>query len=150
MVWRLSVNLEFAGTIENEYPQFVSRWLHINDKITSALQWINGRTYFFSQKSYYRYDHINQQVSTTSFNEARRALFVRAGGRRVSDLSSADLGMVAAMLPTNDLRSSLFSSLEANVADTDVELHRTACQRGHWRQASASAPDPTAPTDHHT
>ena len=66
MVWRLSVNLEFAGVIENEYPQFVSRWLHINDKITSALQWINGRTYFFSKKTYYRYDHLNQQVSYDS------------------------------------------------------------------------------------
>lgn len=63
MVWRLSVNLEFAGSIDIDYPQFVARWLQIGDKITGALQWINGKTYFFSYQSYYRYDHLNHRVS---------------------------------------------------------------------------------------
>ncbi|CAF1099540.1 unnamed protein product [Rotaria sordida] len=62
MVWRLNINIEFTNSIDIDYPQFVSSWLHIGEKITSALQWINGRTYFFSYKSYYRYDHINHQV----------------------------------------------------------------------------------------
>jgi len=62
MVWRLNMNVEFTSLIDIDYPQFVSRWLHIGEKITNALQWINGRTYFFSYKSYYRYDHINHQV----------------------------------------------------------------------------------------
>ena len=63
MIWGLNINLEFAGSIDVDYPQFVSRWLHINEKITSAVRWINDRTYFFSYKSYYRYDHINHQVN---------------------------------------------------------------------------------------
>jgi len=62
MVWRLNINIEFTGSIDIDYPQFVSRWLHIGEKITSAIQWINGRNYFFSYKFYYRYDHINHQV----------------------------------------------------------------------------------------
>jgi len=62
MVWRLNINIEFTSSIDIDYPQLVARWLHIGEKITNALQWINGRTYFFSYKSYYRYDHINHQV----------------------------------------------------------------------------------------
>jgi hypothetical protein len=62
MVWRLNINIEFASSIDIDYPQFVSRWLNIGEKITSALKWINGRNYFFSHKNYYRYDHIHQQV----------------------------------------------------------------------------------------
>ncbi len=67
MVWRLNMNVEFTSLIDIDYPQFVSRWLHIGEKITNALQWINGRTYFFSYKSYYRYDHINHQVGKKKF-----------------------------------------------------------------------------------
>jgi hypothetical protein len=63
MVWRLNINLEFAGSIEHNYPQFVSRWLNIGEQITSALQWINGQTYFFSHQFYFRYDHHNHRVS---------------------------------------------------------------------------------------
>jgi hypothetical protein len=62
MVWRLNTNKEFTSSIDTDYPQFVARWLHIGEKITAALRWINGRNYFFSYKSYYRYDHINHQV----------------------------------------------------------------------------------------
>lgn len=62
MLWRLNFNREFTSAIENDYPQFVSRWLHIGEKITSALQWINGYTYFFSDQLYYRYDHQNHRV----------------------------------------------------------------------------------------
>ena len=65
MVWRLNINAEFAGSIENDYPQFVSRWLHIGEKITSAIQWLNGHTYFFSHQSYYRYDHRNHRVKSS-------------------------------------------------------------------------------------
>ena len=64
MVWRLNVNVEFAGSIENDYPQFVSRWLNIGEKITSAIQWLNGYTYFFSHQSYYRYDHRSHRVKS--------------------------------------------------------------------------------------
>ncbi|CAF1085149.1 unnamed protein product [Adineta steineri] len=62
MIWRLNMNMEFISSIDIDYPQFVSNWLHIGDKITSALQWINGRTYFFSHQFYYRYDHINHHI----------------------------------------------------------------------------------------
>jgi hypothetical protein len=67
MVWRLNINFEFSGLIDMDYPQFVSRWLNIGEKITNALQWINGRTYFFSYQSYYRYDHINHRVKPNCF-----------------------------------------------------------------------------------
>ncbi len=63
MVWRLNLNKEFTSSIDIDYPQFVARWLHIGEKITNALQWINGRTYFFSYQFYYRYDHRNHQVT---------------------------------------------------------------------------------------
>ena len=64
MIWRLNENIEFIGSIASDYPQFVVRWLNIADKITSALQWINGQTYFFSNHYYYRYDHRNHRVMT--------------------------------------------------------------------------------------
>jgi hypothetical protein len=67
MVWRLNTNKEFTSSIDTDYPQFVARWLHIGEKITAALRWINGRNYFFSYKSYYRYDHINHQVEIFLF-----------------------------------------------------------------------------------
>lgn len=63
MIWRLNLNIEFTSSIDIDYPQFVARWLRIGDKITNAIQWINGRTYFFSYKSYYRYDHVHHRVS---------------------------------------------------------------------------------------
>lgn len=62
MIWRLNINVEFASSIDVDYPQFVARRLRIGDKLTGAIQWLNGRTYFFSYKSYYRYDHIRHQV----------------------------------------------------------------------------------------
>lgn len=62
MIWRLNMNNEFISSIDIDYPQFVARWLRISEKITNALQWLNGRTYFFSHTSYYRYDHTHQQV----------------------------------------------------------------------------------------
>ena len=62
MVWRLNSFKEFTSSIDNDYPQFVARWLHIGEKITGALRWINGRNYFFSQRSYYRFDHIHHRV----------------------------------------------------------------------------------------
>jgi hypothetical protein len=67
MVWRLNINIEFAGSIDIDYPQFVSRWLNIGEKITSACKWINGRNYFFSYKNYYRYDHAHHQVNRLIF-----------------------------------------------------------------------------------
>lgn len=62
MVWRLNSFKEFTSSIDNDYPQFVARWLHIGEKITGALRWINGRNYFFSHRSYYRFDHIHHRV----------------------------------------------------------------------------------------
>ncbi|CAF0955199.1 unnamed protein product, partial [Didymodactylos carnosus] len=62
LFWRLNENHEFKGQIEHNYPQFVTNWLRITNKITGALQWINGKTYFFSANVYYRYDHVNQKV----------------------------------------------------------------------------------------
>ncbi len=82
MVWRLNRNVEFASSIDVDYPQFVSRWLHIGEKITSALQWINGRTYFFSYQSYYRYDHIKHQVKfTVFFFFSLKVYFLKIQGR---------------------------------------------------------------------
>ncbi|CAF0744312.1 unnamed protein product [Didymodactylos carnosus] len=62
LFWRLNENREFRGQIEHDYPQFVINWLRITNKITDALQWINGKTYFFSSNVYYRYDHVRQKV----------------------------------------------------------------------------------------
>lgn len=78
MVWRLNVNVEFLGSIEHEYPQFVSSWLKIGDKITAAIQWINGQTYFFSHHIYYRYDHRNHRVNYvfTQTLQIKRAMLI--------------------------------------------------------------------------
>ena len=64
MIWRLNINQEFISSIDIDYPQFVARWLRIRDRITNALQWTNGQTYFFSYTTYYRYDHHRHQVTT--------------------------------------------------------------------------------------
>lgn len=65
MVWRLNSFKEFTSSIDNDYPQFVARWLHIGEKITGALRWTNGRNYFFSHRSYYRFDHVHHRVRKT-------------------------------------------------------------------------------------
>ena len=47
-----------TGTVEHGYPKNISIWRGLSTKITSAMLWANGYTYFFSEDKYYRFNDL--------------------------------------------------------------------------------------------
>jgi len=51
--WRFSFE---TGRIESDYPKDITVWKGLPEKITDALLWTNGVTYFFVDDKYYRFN----------------------------------------------------------------------------------------------
>ena len=52
----------YTGQIDNGYPRPLSVWGIPADRLDSAVQWFNRRTYFFADDLYYRYNDAEFQV----------------------------------------------------------------------------------------
>ena len=50
--------------MDSTYPRPVSNWDGIPDNIDSAMQYSNGKTYFFKGGEYYRFDDAALTVDT--------------------------------------------------------------------------------------
>ncbi|CAF4237942.1 unnamed protein product [Rotaria socialis] len=126
MIWRLHMNLEFSSSIDIDYPQFVSRWLNIGEKITSAIQWINGLTYFFSHKYYYRYDHVHQQVADSypTYPRPISEWWLQCNPGASPSSSSSSLSSAYSDLPRWKRAAIIFESNYTNVENSNYNSGR--------------------------
>ncbi|CAF4525284.1 unnamed protein product, partial [Rotaria magnacalcarata] len=109
------------------------RWLNIGEKITSAIQWINGLTYFFSHKYYYRYDHIHQQVDDSYPTYPRPIsewwLQCNPGAAPSSSSSSSSLSSAYSDLPRWKRAAIIFESNYTNVENSNDSSGRRENER---------------------
>lgn len=57
--WRYDLN---KMEVERGYPKSLGVWRGLPERITDALQWANGVTYFFSNERYYRFNDLAFKV----------------------------------------------------------------------------------------
>lgn len=53
--------------VDSGYPKPLSAWNGLPETIDTALQWTNGRTYFFKDNDYYRYNDQTDSVSSIRY-----------------------------------------------------------------------------------
>jgi len=60
--------------VESGHPRALADWRGLPQRVDAAMQWTNGRTYFFSGVNYYRFNDKPFEVQSSLINNIRNIM----------------------------------------------------------------------------